>query len=249
LGTADRIRKNISLATEEWKKNPTLMSARELLRDAINHEDGRAATGSHLTVENDLFSSHDLSQLSGRPSVEDKEIHQEFTREKLKECIEVAQSLGGKETISGIIAVRENNKERKMIWDLLLSERNKRRYLARQMRDGENDSSILTDILGKNEVERFVSITSNGIGLTGLALHAAHRKASTVDRRAMFFGIAGFVVGSILPIYHLAERNSLISDGDYSGPFWPIVFALGEQSTTRDQLEGISDALLLSITQ
>ncbi len=239
-GTLDRINRNLIKPDNRWRSEPELMAARELLRDAVNHEDARSSVRADLTVDFDLFSSAKLGVLADRKPANITNLHHQFSLDKLKEVIALAKSLSGRENEISLAKLREDKKERKFLWELLLSEREKRMSLFSQIGRGTPDKDFMSEILGSKIPDNLVQSVGL-VSAAGVAIHAANKG---INRRELLFGVAGLGVATFSPTRQLLERNSVIPEGDYSGPKWMSVFALGHDSPTRKELDWISNSIV-----
>ena len=231
-GTFERINRTIACPSKDWTAELEQRATRELIRDAVNHEDARLNTRSDFSVEVDRDATGVFSDIADRDGAEPSS-ETDFTLDNICRAIDIAKNLSGNETVEGIVEIKKDAKEKKFLLDLQMSEyKYMKERLKNQISSGHDAITIYEEFFGKK-------IEGKILGPIGLmpataAIYSIRKKK--MHRRDVIFSLLGLGISASIVGGNLLERSSLISERDYTGPRWPFLLRFGDNDPTRQMI-------------
>jgi len=222
------------------------ISTRELLRHAIDLNIARSESAAALTVDTGLFDAELYNYLDGwkgQPAIGDSH---GFSIEKLREAVGLARSLAGHEDLKSLVELRRKDSERQFFWNLVHSEQGARQELYDQIQNGKEKPGFWAQLLGRRYDDRVAAVAGCVLATTSIVDEMARPKGQETSRRRFLTGLgmsAGFALTSYSPLRQILESESILPEGDYSGPSWPFIFQIGQDNPTRQQIEELLSRL------
>jgi hypothetical protein len=218
IGTRERIERNFAKPTREnWGKHRRLMSIREILRDARNHEDARDDTASDVSFDISPFPVLEFNEMAAASPL--KPIETKVQAPEILDFFQWVGSLKYSGDIATLQKIRENPEHREQFWRLLQTDYSPLEGLLETIGNGLPKQSVFETDFGASPIVAGSEVAGVAVAAVGVA----------VTKRWFTLGgllaSAGFALAAIPPIDEELMREGYLPDTNYRGPVWPFLLA------------------------